>query len=483
MCTYSRPALVAVSLALLLPMSGAHAQASPDDSLPVVGSGIIVHPEHPEDAIVSNFQAMLGRGFSTFTSTARGDCVNLSFVTPASEGYDTRAEISLIQSADDLKRATAIQVSGSTGFGMVSAEASASFNASTHISASSDYLLVRVTAIGPSVGGGAGEIGKLALSTKGNPHEFYTACGNRYVSEIQLGGEFMALLEFTSSNETDRKEVQASLKVATAASTLNASFKTAVEQAQSKSTMHMTVSRRGTTDPFPDYTIDKLIAYSLGFPGKLSIKTVVPVGLVLSDYQSIGPAMSTIEEESEVGKVRQNLEAVNRELAEIEYLNGAYRGLSIVGRSDNLRQIRAALAPKPAALQQALAACGKAPWSGACNFSPALLDVPLPPLPPRPARVTYTSRDGNEHVVGMLEQDQEATLVISGRFVYNGDDGGMADAASNSRVVLRGADGIAREQPYGAPKTIKGPVSVSVKLVDSQYDDNRDVEMPTALLY
>jgi hypothetical protein len=339
-----------------------------------------------------------------------------------------------------------------------------------------------VTSVGPSVGGGSGQMGGLADRNKGNAEAFFTACGNRYISEIQLGGEFMALLEFTSSNETDRKEVQANLKVASAASSLSASFKTAVEQAEAKSSMHMTISRRGTSDALPEQTVDKLIEYSRNFPSKLTIKTVVPIGLVVSDYQSIDPAVNTIEEEPDVDRVRQNLKAVSDELAEIDYLMGAYRSLGIVGRSNVIAQVRSTLAAKPAALRQALDSCGKAPWTSSCKFSSALLDVTLPPLPPRPTRVTYTSTSGKENLVSVLEQGQEATLVITGRFIYNGD-GKITDAQTNSTVILVGSDGIRRAAPYGAPQTIKGPVSISVSIADSYYGDNSDVEIPTALLY
>jgi hypothetical protein len=480
-----RAALVAGGL-LLLPLAGASAQSSPRD-LPRerLKGGIIVHPERPEDAIVSDYQAMLGHGFNTLTSAARGDCVNLPFVVPASEGYDTHSEVSLIQSTDDLKRETSIEVSGSTGFGMITAEASASFSSSMHLSANSDYLLVRVTAVGPSVGGGTGELGSLAAKTKGNPQEFFTACGNRYISAVRLGGEFMALLEFTSSNESDREDVQASLKIASAASSLSATFKTAVEHAQAKSSMHMTISRRGTSEPFPEYTVDKLIAYSQEFPSKLNIKTVVAVGLVVSDYQSIDPGISTFEEEPEVDRLRQNMRAVNSELAEIDYLLGAYRSLGIVGRTETVEPIQRTLAPKPAAMQQALNVCGKAPWSGACKFPAAILDTPLPSLPPRPARVTFSIL-GGESLVAVLEAGKEATLMISGRFIYNGDDGGVADVAACSQVVLVGANGARTAFMYGNGKvaqSIKGPVSVSVVLIDSYYADNRDVDTPTALLY
>jgi hypothetical protein len=295
----------------------------------------------------------------------------------------------------------------------------------------------------------------------------------------------MALLEFTSSNETDRKEVQANLKIASAASSLSATFKTAVENAQAKSSMHMTVSRRGTNEPFPDYTVDKLIAYSRDFNSKLNIKTVVPVGVVVSDYQSIDPQINTFEEEPEVDRLRQNMRAVANELAEIDYLMGAYQSLGIVGRRETVEPIRQALAPKPAAMQQALTACGKAPWGGACKFPAAILDTPLPPLPPRPARVTFSVL-GGESLVAVLDAGKEATLIISGRFIYNGDDGGLADVAACSQVVLVGANGVRNAFAYGNGKVaqaIKGPVSVSVVLIDSYYADNKDFETPTALLY
>jgi hypothetical protein len=480
-------ALLACGFVFLLPLSRTNAESVkdlPPDAFRPAEAGIIDHPDRPEDAYVSTYQAMLGRGYNTFTSTKRGDCVNLPFVAPASEGYESHAHITVIQSSEDLKRETSIEVSGSGGFGMVTAEASASFSSSMHFSANSDYLLIRVTATGPSVGGGAAGLGSEGVKYKDNRQEFFSACGNRYISEIELGGEFIALLEFSSSNETDRKDVQAHLKVASGLNSVSTDLKTAVEQAQAKSSMHVTVTRRGTSDPLPDPAIDKLIAYSQEFPSKLNIKTVVPVGIVVSDYQSIDPEISTIEEEPEVGRLRQNMQAVSKELAEIDDLMGAYRRLGMAGRSDVLQPIQQALEPKPAAMQQALDACGKAPWSRACNFPPPILDVQLPPLPPRPSRITYTSTNGSEYLVGILDPGQQATLLLSGSYFYAiGHNYNRAGAADTSHVVLIGPNGARTEQSYTPSQTIKGPVAVYVKLIDSYYADNLDIEAPTALLY
>jgi hypothetical protein len=492
MRTYTRVcagALLASALSLLLPPSPTNAESVkdlPPDAFRPAGAGIVEHPDHPEDAYVTTYQAMLGKGYNSFTSTKRGDCVSLPFVAPASEGYETHAHITVIQSSEDLKRDTSIEVSGSGGFGMVTAEASASFSSSMHFSANSDYLLIRVTAAGPSVGGGAAGLGTEGVKYKANRQAFFTACGNRYISEIQLGGEFTALLEFSSSNETDRKDVQAHLKVASGLNSISTDLKIAVQEAQAKSSMHMTVSRRGTSDPLPEMSIDKLIAYSQEFPSKLSIKTVVPVGVVVSDYQSIDPEISTIEEEPDVGRLRENLQAVNKELAEIEYLTGAYRGLGMAGRSDVLQPIQRALEPKPAAIQQALDACGKAPWSGACKFPAAILDFQVPTLPLRPSRITFTSLSGGENLVGILEPGQEATLMLSGNYFYaigtNYNRANVADPSS-SHVVLIAPNGARSEQSYRPSQTIKGPVAVYVKIVDSYYADNLDIETPAALLY
>jgi hypothetical protein len=482
-------ALLACGLLLLLPLSPANAQSVKDlspDAFRPAGAGIIEHPEpgNPDDRYVTTYKAMLGKGYNTITSTKRGDCVNLPFMAPASEGYETHADITVIQSSEDLKRATSIEVSGSGGFGMVTAEASASFSSSMHFSTNSDYLLIRVTAKGPSVGGGEAQLGSEGVKYKGDRQLFFTGCGNRYISEVQVGGEFMALLEFTTSSETDRKDVQASLKVASGLNSVSTEVKTAVEQAQSKSSMHMTFSRRGTTDPLPDTTIDKLVAYAQEFPSKLNIKTVVPVGIVVADYQSVDPEISTIEEEPEVEQLRQKMLAVDHELAEIDYLSGAYHALGMAGRSDVLQPIQRALESKPAAMQQALNACGKAPWSGACKFPAAILDIPVPPLPVRPSRITYTSGNGAENLVGILDPGQEATLTIGGQYFYAfGQNFSRANAADTSHVVLVDTNGVRNEQPYKPSLTIKGPASVYVKIIDVYYPDNVDIDTPTAVLF
>jgi hypothetical protein len=49
--------------------------------------------------------------------------------------------------------------------------------------------------------------------------------------------------------------------------------------------------------------------------------------------------------------------------------------------------------------------------------------------------------------------------------------------------VLIGPNGARTEQSYTPSQTIKGPVAVYVKLIDSYYADNLDIEAPTALLY
>ena len=116
-------AVLGCGLSLLLPLSPTNAQSvndlPPDALLRQAGAGIIEHPDQHDDAYVTTYQAMLGKGYNSFTSTRRGDCVNLPFVAPASEGYDTHAHITVIQSSEDMKRETSIEVSGSGGFGMV----------------------------------------------------------------------------------------------------------------------------------------------------------------------------------------------------------------------------------------------------------------------------------------------------------------------------------------------------------------------------
>jgi hypothetical protein len=466
---------VAASATLMSALIGCPATAQKHSDFPMVGSGRIERPTDEADTAFTRIQATLGHGFNDFTGQVRGNCIDYRLVPPtAFTGYGSKTEIKLIQSAEDFKKEVSVSVSGSTGFGAVSVEASAKYDNSVAIKASSDYLLVRVRVEGASVVADSASISTEAQKYSASKEKFFALCGNRYVSEVQLGGDFIAVLEFTANSETERTTLEASLKVATAASSLGAEFKTAIESARTKSSMHATVVRHGSAEKLPEFSLDKLIDYARDFPTKIDAKSAVPIGISLSDFQSVDPGIETQEVPPVIHRLHERLSDARGALDRIGPLLEQHNRLGLSARLGDLQNIQDTLPDKMQDVQDALTACGRAPWMpGRCDFSKEILAFNVPKLPGRPIATDFTSKTGDAQRIGIVGPGEQRFMLIRGTFDYC-SCGKMAEAAGQTTVVFEGPDGTTTSYPYRPPMKFTGPGTVYVRLWDSKYDDNID---------
>lgn len=459
-------------------------RAAEDSQLPIVGSGTFSRPSSSETAS-SRVKATLGRGLNGFTGALRGDCIEYTASIPSGfSGFGTRTDIKLIQSTEEFQREIGVSVSGSGGIGKLSIEASAKYDNSVKISGSSDYLMVRVKVDGPTIAMDTQALTPFATKYRENKQSFFVACGNQYVSEVQLGGDFIAILEFTASSETERTQVQANLRAATAVSSVNAEFKMSVERAQKQSSMRSTVIRHGTDETLPDFSLDQLVQYARAFPSKVNDKTAVPIGVTLSDYQMVDPDLETIDTPPLVQRLRERVSAAQIVMDRIDPLIIAQEKLGLPGRLAELQAIRTSLPDKMQVVIDALEVCGKQPWKSTnCAFSSDVQSFAVPKLPGHPIVTPFTSRHGSKQLIGLVRAGEERIMLVRGQFDYNNENQWI-DVSRVTSVTFERPDGTTTPAvAFQPPVKFTGPGTVYVFVADTKYDDNRDDGNIRAILY
>jgi len=417
-------------------------------------------------------ERVLSQGVNTFNGDTRNKCVDGTYQAPTSlAGSGYRFEVKLIKSEEDFSREVGVAVSGSTSIGIVNLDASARYNNSVSISATSDYLMVRIKVDGARI---PFEPEKLtdAAKLRANKRSFFLYCGNSFVSEVELGGDFVAIMEFAANSQTERTDVQANLRAATAASSLNAEFKTSVQNAQKKSSMHATILRRGTGDAVPEVSIDKLIEYAREFPKSLNLNNAVVLGVTLSDYGRVDPEVETVPMPSLVRHLKDRLSVARSVIAQVDPLIAANQRLALPARISDLQRLKQDLPGRIDDLSDALGACAESAWNG-CNFTESQRTFPEPHLPGYPIVAPFTSRHGGRQLVGVVSPGEERIMLVRGRFDAN-SNGMWVEAANNISVIFERPDGTTRTIGYTPPVRFAEPGTVYVRVNDSKYEDNID---------
>lgn len=476
------------------------------EKIPILRSGRIVRPANPEDAIYSTIKATLGRGINTFNGEMVGDCVAGDFEPPRAGGLDIKFDMKLIKSQEDYEKATSLDVSASGGYGAFKASASVHADNSVKISNLSDYLLIRVSAGGPNIILQNVELSNFAFNNKASREKFFTVCGNRYVSAVRLGGQFIVLYEFQANSETERSSLQANLNVAVGSNSAETAFKTAMDDARSKSTVKVKISQLGTGQALPAMSVDQLVDYAREFPLTLTPENMRPIEWQTARYKTtIDSDLFSYEESASVHDIRESIASATATLADIDALKERY-DLWRLPRMYDFDTIARPVSERLYRLDAALQACADEPWR-ACDFSPDTLEFTRPALPPLPIRIAYTALHGDRQQIGYAGVNETRYLLLRGTFRY-AEGENYADAATHTEVTIKfpqGDTGLLRDEQVrgfdgpGRIWIVRGPTlspeqqqnieslrysvntRIFARLLDSDYSDNKDKDLEAIL--
>lgn len=233
----------------------------------------------------------LGRGFDILTSTPRNQCVVIQEAIAHPElGPESVVFRSYrIESSQQLDKALGISASASIKLGVGSGTASSSYSDSLSISS---YTLNYV------VDGSVRQKGKSIkvqdlqdrykrLLSSGNSdgyRRFRTICGDGYIAEMPVGGDFKAVIQITTNSRSEAQALSVSLGGSYAAVSGAASFSNAVKKAAETNEVRIWSYRRGGDGPVP-ITPDEIATRAANLP--VDVKQA-PTPLQVAVYSYLG---------------------------------------------------------------------------------------------------------------------------------------------------------------------------------------------------
>lgn len=207
--------------------------------------------------IESNTGLEVGRGFDVLTGNPRADCVNRTAVDSNSAfgPSSVRFRSIRIENAEKLDRTLGISASASVNTSFGGGGGSASF--SNEVSVSSYSLNYVMEAVVSGKGPGIRDV-KLkpeykALIAGKNPDmmRFRSICGDGYIGEFTLGGEFVALVQIFTKSKKESEEITAKANASFGMASGSAAFANAVKSMAATSEVRIWTMQRGGGGPIP----------------------------------------------------------------------------------------------------------------------------------------------------------------------------------------------------------------------------------------
>lgn len=236
----------------------------------------------------------IGEGVSTFTGKTRSSCVSGTLATP-STGYVTDVYIMLAETRDEFHESLGVEAEVSGSYGLAKASAKMKFAESFKTSSFSSWLVIRVTVKGPVIAFKGQPVMDQAarelLDQTNGPWKFMKAYGDRYVSKVLKGGEFVAVLQIDSSSESSKRELHAEWKASGGIGKLSLSTAGQIDKMTEKSHATNRLEFRchvvGPTSLPAELTTAKVIDYALKFPDTITPEKSATIGVVLQDYHTL----------------------------------------------------------------------------------------------------------------------------------------------------------------------------------------------------
>ncbi len=145
---------------------------------------------------------------------------------PLSSGEQLTYSLVEITSEEDLQTALGISASACGGIGLFSASARMNYAKSCAINTSSVFALisVQITEAFQSIKSPGIDPAAAAVLANGNEQRFRQQYGDMFVRGIQSGGIFFGILEFVTSDETDKESVSAAVQASYATFSASCQF-------------------------------------------------------------------------------------------------------------------------------------------------------------------------------------------------------------------------------------------------------------------
>jgi hypothetical protein len=220
---------------------------------------------------------------------------------PGGGGQTIQFSLLKVDSYEDYQSAFNLDAEASAIYGLFHASAKFSFAESHKFHSYSKYLVASIVVTNafeqipdPKLIDPA-----RTLLANGQQDRFRAEFGDSFVLGIKTGGEYHAVLEFTSQTQEDLTKISAALEVGEfGVFSAEASFSSAVQRFTGQTSLKVDSFQQGGHDTSPTINIDEIIKKASEFPAGIA-QAAVPFQAFLQDYEALdlppGPTFVDID--------------------------------------------------------------------------------------------------------------------------------------------------------------------------------------------
>jgi hypothetical protein len=440
----------------------------------------------------------MGSGHNSLTGEilGAGGCVTGTIIPPDESGASSPSyQMQLVSSYEEFTQDTRVEAEVSGSFGKFSASVKSSFERSETSHSTSKHLLIRETVETAAIklNNPRLKIGKSLMLLAGakNPEQydlFMRACGDGYVSTIHMGGEFIAMLNYDSTDD----QVKQSVKVSAAASYGGASgssdFSNDMSSLRSQTNLSVTMTRLGGSGDLPVVTadgggtIDALLQYASQLPSNVTAHPVI-FDVAADPYVQLGIDLPQNAAAAAAYKsLRDDEQRLGLRIGDLRLAQRTYDLLSLP-LTPSPTDIRHVATTNLAAAERDLAIVTPiVETCGATFWRPHSCDAPAQFLanyePPKTPVLIVRQLDVKSWFPIAVSLDAPMKVGLRGVYCFSGDDRGrcLVNGAYNmfvsdqAYVQLRGP-GI--DIRYDGGEHDAGPGVLTVQVLDGDYGDNQ----------
>jgi hypothetical protein len=354
-----------------------------------IGGMVQIDPNFPVDAAMLQklgpVLSKMGSGYNSLTKEVLGEggCVTGTIIPPEPGGMSSPFyQLEFVSSLDQFFRDTSVEAAVSGSFGGFSASVKSSFEQSQKSNSSSTHLLIReyvttseITLNRPRLKPGKTLALLGAAKDPKNLDFFMRACGDEYVSKVDMGGEFIAILSADSSDEELKKSISVDASGSYGSFESSATFSDKITSFSSKSNLSVTMTRIGGSGDLPvmstaqgNASIDAILNYAAKIPSNVSQFPAI-FKVEAQPYIQAGVNLPEPDEaKATLKKLQDNEDKLGSAIVNLRLAEKSYNLLSlpIQPGPNDIRHVAqknlAAAQAEFAALSPIVQTCGKSFW-------------------------------------------------------------------------------------------------------------------------
>jgi hypothetical protein len=470
-----------------LPLQFPIRQKLPDPAPEGEVNTVTINAGTEQESMLDTVTAVLGRGYNSLLDEVKGTCLNGSIFGFAPKSFPVRYSLSLIKSFEQFNKETSAEASLDTKFASFSASVSAKMSSVASTTGSSESLFVRVK-VGalPEINLKGRELDQGPVvrnppsDDANSQRAFFRRCGDRYINQITMGGEFLAVFHLATVDSEARQAIEAHFSAGGFSTSVSADFKQKVETVTKNSSMQIDMYRIGGSGAMPDQSVDAIIQYATAFPAQVNATNLAPVAFATDSFENLGtPGESYESQRASIRDLQRSVERVSATVDQLIATEAFYKQYrlpdpSATGAFANVRTT--ALNQRQQAqrtmrdMQTRLRNCGLQPWSpkGECTFPDGLVNTEETDLN---GGVAVRLDPASPNTRTFYLRAPTAMFTIRGQLCWTGGNACFADGISTNGVYIEVTNGNDKPFRYAGPVLLKQG-TIRFRVVDTYYPDN-----------